>query len=114
MRHNRHGHNCHGVAVDVFMTMAVRHRWQEVEDFFPDDYVPPPMDLLTPDLSWIALRTIENMTEEDWETAREWATLTPRFAHFRRVKWTRRTNNHDGHGRKRKRRRQTELYANQN
>lgn len=65
MKRNRFGHNCHGVAVDVFMQMAVRHRWEEVRDFWPDDYHAPPIDVLRVDDSWIDLRTLENLNAHE-------------------------------------------------
>jgi hypothetical protein len=62
MKHKPSGHNCHGVAVDVFMTMATRHRWEEVRDVWPDDYTPPKTDLLRVDDSWIGQRTRDHFT----------------------------------------------------
>ena len=87
MSHNYYDHNCHGVAVDVFMTMTTRHRWQEVQDFMPDDYKAPPMDVVSPDLSWIELRTIQNMNDHEWEVMREKNyQFVLRFGHLRRRK----------------------------
>jgi hypothetical protein len=67
MNHSRSDHNCHGVAVDVFMRIPSRLRWEEVQDFFPDDYKDPSMDLIAPDYSPIAKRSLANMTYDEWQ-----------------------------------------------
>ena len=63
--------NCHGVAVDAFMALAAPHRWKEIREFLPDDWNPPPIDIIRIDDSWIGLRTLDNMTDQEWQVMRE-------------------------------------------
>lgn len=94
-RYPRSDHNCHGIGVDVFMAMETRMRWREVRDFMPDDYTPPPMDVLTPDDSWIALRTIQNMNDHEWELMRQNNfDFVKRFGHLRRYRAKSRHRDH--------------------
>jgi hypothetical protein len=65
MTHNPPGNNCCGVAVDVFMTMATRHRWEEVRDVWPDDYTPPKTEVMRVDDSWIGQRTRAHFNFEE-------------------------------------------------
>lgn len=87
MHHSRPGHNCHGVAVDVFMTYASRLRWEEVRDVWPDDDKPPAMDIQRVDNSWIEKRTLENLTREEKKALRrperDWKAAAHQIAKWR-------------------------------
>jgi hypothetical protein len=82
MKHNRHGHNCHGVAVDVFMQMVTRHRWEEVRDVWPDDYKAPTMETLKIDESWADLRSQQNMNDHEKQWMREYKQLCARLGPY--------------------------------
>jgi len=65
MKNSPHGHNCHGVAVDVFMTMATRHRWEEVSDVWPDDDDKLYINIIGTDYTWVGRRTFSTMTHDE-------------------------------------------------
>ena len=88
IKHARHGHNCHDVAVDVFMQMAIRHRWEEIRDYWPDDYKTPPMDVISVDKTWLAKRSFDNM---NFDEAMEYRST---FLRWRYTRWHRKKIKH--------------------
>jgi len=74
----RTDHNCHGVALDVFMQFATRFRWKECRDFWPDDYVRPLIDTVKVDYSYLSEYAFSTMNQDDFvysnKTRSKWAT----------------------------------------
>lgn len=86
MKHQKHGHNCHGVAVDTFMTMATRARWEEVRDVWPDDWKPPTQDVLRIDTTWEDKRTLDNLNRHERQWEKEYRSLLNRIGPYCRQK----------------------------
>ena len=70
MSHNAFDQNCHGIPLDVWLTLDTRMRWSEVREMFNDDHEPP-ICIVQVDQSWIGSRSFENMTINDRERYNE-------------------------------------------
>lgn len=74
------------MSLGTFMGRSAQCRWEDTRNYAPDDYKAPPIDILSPDRSWIDVRTIQNLTEREWDSLRaERREFVERFDYLRRA-----------------------------
>jgi hypothetical protein len=65
------GSNNNAARIDcvTFMALGSPHRWEEINDFWPDDYKEPALDMVRVDNSWLSKYREETSGGEFWGPA---------------------------------------------